>query len=96
MSSPRAALLALLAVLCLASPAGAAFSGSNGKVAWVTDSGSLVVDDPFDDVTDPRPLAQATTIDSQRPRAAVRAAVVPRRHAGSPTPPRSTTASSPR
>ena len=40
--------LALIIFLFAAAPAGASFSGSNGKVAWVQD-GQLKVDDPFDD-----------------------------------------------
>lgn len=53
LSSHRSALpLALLAfaamVLALPTAASAAFSGSNGKLAWV-DGGQLWVDDPYDD-----------------------------------------------
>ena len=46
----RALLLALLAALLVAPAADAAFSGSNGKVAWIDyQSKQLLVDDPYDE-----------------------------------------------
>ncbi|HEV2756659.1 MAG TPA: hypothetical protein VG318_12895, partial [Actinomycetota bacterium] len=46
----RALLLALFAALLVTPAANAAFSGSNGKVAWIDyQSKQLLVDDPYDD-----------------------------------------------
>lgn len=52
--------LALLVVLAPAAPALAAFSGSNGQVAFIDEGGGLYVDDPFDDGPAAGPLAQTS------------------------------------
>ena len=49
-------LLAVFLALAVASPAQAAFSGSNGKVAWLDSNAGLVIDDPFDDKPAPPPV----------------------------------------
>ncbi|MEA2124275.1 MAG: hypothetical protein QOI80_1057, partial [Solirubrobacteraceae bacterium] len=54
-------LLAALLGLILTAPAGAAFDGSNGKVAYLDDNGGLMIDDPFDDVGPGNPIAYAAT-----------------------------------
>ena len=46
---PRIALAVLALLLLAAAPADAAFWGSNGKVAWITSGGALMVDDPHDE-----------------------------------------------
>src|SRR5262245_44684485 len=48
---PARVVLLVSGLLALALPAtaGASFSGSNGKVAWIDSGGKLMVDDPFDD-----------------------------------------------
>lgn len=55
------------ALLALPAAANAAFSGSNGKLAWV-DDGQLWVDDPYDD-TGPEPLTSAAETQNERPSA---------------------------
>src|SRR5215212_12165248 len=61
--------VAVLLSLVLAAPAGASFSGSNGKVAWVDNAGGLIVDDPFDDAPAPPPLATVSMADADNPSA---------------------------
>src|SRR3712207_8567480 len=53
-------LLAVLLALALATPASAAFSGSNGKVAWLDSNAGLVIDDPFDDEPAPPPVVMTS------------------------------------
>jgi hypothetical protein len=57
---PRLALALVASALFLlaAAPAGASFFGTNGKVAWLTTSGALMVDDPYDEAA-AAPLANA-------------------------------------
>lgn len=68
-ATPTRRLLALLTcavalAAVLAAPADAAFSGSNGKLAWV-DGGQLWVDDPYDD-TGPQALTTAAETQNER------------------------------
>src|SRR5688572_9034002 len=67
------ALLASLLAVALASPAGASFSGSNGRVAWVGMDGGLYIDDPWDDQPPGASVAQAADTDATYPGAAASA-----------------------
>src|SRR5215213_5447599 len=71
---PRLLLLAALLALLVAAPAQGAFSGSNGKVAWLDSNAGLVIDDPFDDEPAPPPVAQTANGQIEQNAAAPRSA----------------------